>query len=93
MMVGGRVVTLGEFMDSMREARGNGRRMVGVIVYSADNWDREYSLESRSYVVENGSHAFEDGKISNAMYGSALDGTDSNVRLDRYNWHVDYCII
>lgn len=63
----------------------------GVIVYKASNWDKEYPELSRSYEVNNSSRAFQDGKISNRLSGYCLDGTDQGVRLDWYNWDIEYC--
>lgn len=63
----------------------------GVIVFKPENWETEYSEKSRSYEVANCNRAFQDGKISNALVGNCLDGTDQGVRLDWYKWKVDYC--
>ena len=63
----------------------------GVIVYRADNWTEDYSLEARSYRVSNNNRAFQPGKIARSLFGNSLDGTDQGVRLDWYNWRVDYC--
>ena len=62
-----------------------------VIVYKPENWDKPYSLESRSYRVWNSNRAFQPGKIANSVFGYALDGSDPGVRLDWYKWDVDYC--
>lgn len=59
-----------------------------VIVYKQSNFSEEYSEESRSYLINNNNHHF-DNKISNALWGSCLDGTDQNVRLDYYNWDIE----
>ena len=66
-------------------------KISAVIVYKPENWDVEYSLESRSYQVWNNNRAFQPGKIANSIYGYALDGSDPGVRLDWYKWKVDYC--
>ena len=63
----------------------------GVVVYKASNWDKEYSLESRSYVVSSSNKAFIPGQISNSIFANSLDGSDIGVRLDWYSWEVDYC--
>jgi len=63
----------------------------GVIVYKSENWDKPYSLESRSYEVWNSNRCWQAGKIANSLFGSALDGSDNDVRLDWYEWAVDYC--
>ena len=65
--------------------------LTGVIVYKASNWKTEYPLGARSYEVCNNNRAFQPGKIANSIFGYALDGSDPGVRLDWYNWEVDYC--
>ena len=67
------------------------RKLSGVIVYKASNWKKEYAEPSRSYRVWNCNRAFQDGKISNSLFGYCLDGTDQGVRLDWYDWEVDFC--
>ena len=71
-----------------REEHGD---ISAVIVYKPENWDKPYSLESRSYRVYNCNRAFQPGKIANSIFGYALDGSDPGVRLDWYKWDVDYC--
>ena len=63
----------------------------GVIVYKASNWEKPYTEEQRSYRVPNCCRAFQDGKISNQLSGDCLDGSDDGVRLDWYNWDIEYC--
>lgn len=64
----------------------------GVIVFKASNWpDHDFSERSRSYEVSSCNRCFQSGKIANSMFGNCLDGTDQGVRLDWYNWEVDYC--
>mgnify|MGYP006872988997 CR=1 FL=1 len=63
----------------------------GVIVYKASNWEEMYSTTERSYEVANNSRAFQNNKISNRLSGDCLDGKDLGVRLDWYNWDIDYC--
>ena len=68
--------------------------LAGVIVYKASNWpDADYSEKSRSYVVTSNDKKFQKGMISSSYYGCCLDGTDFGVRLDAYNWEVDYCYL
>jgi hypothetical protein len=73
---------------------------VAVVVISADSFDFPYSLEARSYEVLKSDNYFQDGKISNSMYGDSLDKSDLGVRLDHYihneshdKWKVDHCWI
>lgn len=75
-------------------AYGN-KELVGVIVFSQDSFTKEYSLESRSYSVSSQNNRFIDDKISNSIYGSALDGSDPDIRIDfcLCEWKVDYCYL
>lgn len=66
-------------------------KLSGVIVYKAENWEKPYTLEQRSYRVYNSNRCFQAGKIANSLSGYCLDGKDVGVRLDWYNWKVEYC--
>lgn len=69
-------------------------QLSGVIVYKQSNFTKEYSETSRSYRVTNLSgKRFFDGMIGNSVYGDCLDGSDPGVRLDAYNWDVEYCYL
>lgn len=66
--------------------------ITGVIVFKQENWPNHfYSVKERSYRVSNVNYAFHEGKISNHLSGNCLDGKDLGVRLDWYNWSIDYC--
>lgn len=66
--------------------------ITGVIVYKQENWSSQvYSTKDRSYRVSNANRAFQQGKISNQLSGDCLDGKDLGVRLDWYNWSIEYC--
>lgn len=65
----------------------------GVIVYKESNWKTQYSLESRSYLVNSGNKFFIPGIEGNSIFGDSLDGIDKCVRLDYTNWEVDYCYL
>lgn len=66
-----------------------------VIVFKPESFDKEYSLESRSYGVNRDNKYFQEGMIGNSLYGFCLDETDQGVRLDWYfgEWIIDYCYI
>lgn len=75
-----------------------------VIVFKQESFDKEYSLESRSYAISSGESYFQSDKISNSLYGDCLDGSENGVRLDLYihsmpednvekPWIIDYCYI
>lgn len=63
----------------------------GTIVYKAENFDQPYTEKERSYRVSNANRHFQHGKLANSLFGYCLDGKDLGVRLDWYNWAVDYC--
>ena len=63
----------------------------GVIVYKQDNFSEEYTELQRSYRVWNNNRKFQTGKIANSLYGDCLDGTDDGVRLDLYDWDIEFC--
>lgn len=63
----------------------------GVIVYKQSNFTDEYSETSRSYRVHNANRKFQQGKIATSLFGDCLDGTDDGVRLDWYDWEVEFC--
>ena len=86
-------LTFGEMVTIMRQARRNNQDLSAVIVYAKSNWEQEYSLESRSYVTSNTCKYFCEDKISKSYFGTCLDGTDPCVRLDHYDWQVEYCYI
>lgn len=87
-------LTVNELFKKFYENNVNGgKEIYGVIVYSSHNWDDEYSLEARSYKVSSNNKRFFDGKTSNSYFGTSLDGSDVNVRLDKYYWDIDYCYL
>ena len=86
-------LTYSEMHTLMSDAVQRGEEMTAVIVYSSDNWEEDYSLESRSYVVHNSCKAFNPHCCGYSLFGSALDGSDNCVRLDWQCWKVEYCYI
>lgn len=76
------------------------KKLRGVIVFTENSFEKEYSLESRSYKVNNDNKAWIAGMSGYSIYGSALDGSDPCVRLEQVmkseyggadGWDVDYC--
>ena len=88
-------ITFSELCENMathnRENGDFSNPIYGVVVYKKSNWEKEYSLKERSYRVSSRNRAFQDGKIANSIFAECLDGVDVGVRLDWYNWDVDYC--
>lgn len=73
--------------------KGLNNPIYGVVVFKESNFDKEYPLESRSYIVSSSNKAFIDGMLGNSIFGTSLDGSDPFVRLDQYEWEVDYCYL
>jgi len=68
----------------------------GYIVFAEDSFDKTYSEESRTYVVSSNNKAYIPGAGGYSIYGSCLDGTDQNIRLEGYMrgdkaWHIERC--
>ena len=69
-------------------------KMVAVI--SADSFDKEYSLEARSYIFSNDNKAFIDGMGGYSIFAGSMDDSDPCVRLEQYvegpnpAWKVEY---
>lgn len=92
-------LTYEQLISAMRRFYTEGEKRTGVIVISEDSFYEDYSLRSRSYRVNSDCKLFQPDAIANSVFGSALDGSDNNVRLDRYiqgiagDWIVDYCYL
>ena len=71
----------------------NTNGLSAIIVYKQDNFTVPYTEEQRSYRVWNSNKAFKSGMLSNSLYGDCIDGSDPGVRLDAYNWSVEYCYL
>lgn len=74
--------------------------MTGYIVFSEKSFSQPYSEESRTYIVSSDNKAFIPNKGGYSIYGSALDGSDPLVRLERYmaaekggsdGWEIERC--
>lgn len=89
---------------TLQELREKENWSRAVIVFKQESFDRTFSLIERSYEINRDSKYFKPGMLSNSLFGSCLDGTDNDVRLDLYMhampedglgkaWSVDYCYI
>ncbi len=63
------------------------------IVYKKCNFTLDYTEAERTYEISNqcGKKFFATPSGSQSMYGYSLDGSDWGVRLDKYDWEIDYC--
>lgn len=80
----------------------NNHNEIGYVVFKQNpTWNREFSEEDRTYIVEGNNKFFYDNMISSSIWSSNLTGTDKGVRLDHYmfyekepaRWEIDYCYI
>lgn len=74
--------------------------LTGFIVFTEDSFDKNYSLESRTYKVSSDNKAYQPNMSGYSIFGWALDGSGPGVRLEAYmaaekggpdGWKVDYC--
>lgn len=79
-----------------------GKHLVGCIVFTSDSFSAEYSEDSRTYRVSSDCKAFVPGMGGYSIFGSSLDGSDMDVRLDWYmadekggkeGWKVERCYL
>lgn len=93
-------LTYQKMREYFRAAERNGQHLTGYIVFSQASFVREYSLESRTYVVSSDNKAFWSKVGSRSIFASALDGSDPNVRLDCFmaaeqggpdGWQIERC--
>ncbi|MBR5604261.1 MAG: hypothetical protein IKW51_08680 [Bacteroidales bacterium] len=95
-----------EFERAMREfnsehgivSQADKRILKGVIVFTKDSFDKEYSEVQRSYKTNNLQKAWLPNMISNSIFADCIDGSDNGVRVDLYmyndkSWKVDYCYL
>lgn len=97
-------MTYGELKAAFEKAEcdGTGNHLTGYIVFSEDSFDKPYDEEARTYVVSSNNKAFIPGMGGYSIYGSALDGSDPCIRLERYmacekggqdGWTVERCYV
>lgn len=80
--------------------RGRSNYVSGYVVFTADSFTKEYSLAERTYVISSNNKAFMPNMGGYSIYGSSLEGSDINVRLESYmaaekggkdGWKVERC--
>lgn len=84
------------------ERNSPAEHLSGCIVFTEDSFSEKYSLAARTYRVSSDCKAFNPYSAGNSLFGSAIDGSDSNVRIDWYmadeagklgEWKIDYCYV
>lgn len=95
-------MTYSEMAARFREAERHGKHLDGLITFSEDSFTKPYSLEARTYMVSSQNKAFQPNMGGYSIFGSALDGSDSYVRLEQYmaaekggkdGWKIERCCI
>lgn len=90
-------VTMRSYFRAAERAR---QHLSGFIVFSPASFDKEYSVESRTYAVSSDNKAFRPNIGGYSIYASSLDGSDPCVRLEQYmaseyggknGWQIERC--
>lgn len=72
---------------------GDENPLICVVVFKANNWKDTYSEISRAYEFRSDNKYFLPKMLGNSWYADCLDGSDQGVRLDWYDWEIEYCFI
>ena len=67
-----------------------------VVVFPENTFSKSFTETERSYRFSSDNKGFLPNMNSSSIFGSCLDGTDNNIRLDNYiyySWKVDYCYL
>ena len=71
------------------------KEMKGYIVFSQDSFTQPYTETQRTYEISSDNKAFCSNCVGTSIFGSCVDGSDDNVRLDLYidnaNWKIEKC--
>ena len=98
-----REVSYQELKTIFRETEKKGESHIkGYITFTADSFTKPYTEEQRTYVISSDNKAFLPNKGGYSIYGSSIDGTDLDVRLERYMadetgdsgyWKIEKCSV
>lgn len=96
-------MTYGEMAELFRQNERAGLPPItGYIVFTEDSYEKPYTEKERTYEVSSRNKAYMPNKLGYSIFGSALDGGDENVRLEKYmmeekggkdGWQVEYCYV
>lgn len=67
-----------------------------VVVFSESTFSKPFTETERSYCFSSDNKGFLPNMNSSSIFGSCLDGTDNNIRLNDYIYYslkVDYCYL
>ena len=84
-------ITFSQMEKLMREYNKRKIKALAYIVFKENNWEKKYSLASRTYQVFSNAKYFDIFANGTSLPGYALDGTDDGVDLRCQNWEIDYC--
>ena len=93
-------MTYSAMRNYFRTAERARQHLTGYIVFSQASFTKEYSVESRTYVVSSDNKAFQPNMGGYSIYASAMDGSDPIVRLEQYiaveyggkdGWQIERC--
>lgn len=77
--------------DEMDKCNKTGNHRTAVIVFSSKNFpNKNYTEKERSYESYSDQWGWDYSKSGRCRIANCLDGIDNGVRLDYYNWEVEY---
>lgn len=76
--------------DAMNECHETGKHRNAIIVFKQSSFKEEYSELSRSYRSYSDQWGWDYSKSGRSRLGDCLDGSENGIRLDWYDWDVDY---
>ena len=72
---------------------GDKKPLICGVCYKQSNFTQPYSEESRTYEFRSDNKYFIAGCGGRSIFADCLDKKDLGVRLDWYEWDVEYCYI
>ena len=93
------VLTWSELESRFMTAEKELRHIVGYVTFTEGSYSKPYSLFERTYEVSSNCKAFQSVMNGYSIFGSCVDGTDKNIRLDKYMrdqkspWKVEFCTV
>lgn len=76
--------------EAMNRCHETGKHRTAIIVFAQSNFTTEYSELSRSYESPSDQNGWNYKRMGNCRLGDCLDGTEQGVRLDWYDWEIEY---
>lgn len=76
--------------DEMNKCHETGQHRTAVIVFTEDSFKESYSVKQRSYKSYSDQWGWDYSKSGRCRLADCLDGNDNDVRLDYYDWKVEY---